>query len=350
MSQSIRVGIIGAGWPAHRHAEGYRAAGGFQLMAVADPRNSRRSALASQFSIPRPCADAKEIIDDEKIDAVSVCVPNDLHASVAVAALKAGKHVLCETPPAQSLGDAKKMAAAAEKSGKTLLYAAQRRFGGAEQAAQQAIAKGYVGDVRHARASWMRTRGTPAGTGWFADKARSGGGALLDLGLPMLDLAWSFLGQPEPRSAFAIISNHLAHGDASPSEVSTDAGQAVESVGFALLRFADGQSLELGASWAINQPPKHQGTVCRVHASEGAIDVYTPGGPMLYRKFDAKGQAKETPLKLPRVIHYEAMMRHFKRCIASGEKPMIGPTQGVTLMRMMDAIYKSGETGKSVQF
>ena len=146
---------------------------------------------------------------------------------------------------------------------------------------------------------------------------------------------------------FAIASTHLSTAAMSADETST--AQGVESVGFAVLRFANGQSLELGAGWAINQPPKHQGTVYRVHASEGAIDVYTPGGPMLYRKFDEKGHAKETPLKLPRVVQHEAMMRHFKRCIAGGEKPVIGPGEGVTLMRMMEGIYRSAEVGKSVQ-
>ncbi len=161
---------------------------------------------------------------------MSICLPNDLHAPTAIAALKAGKHVLCETPPALSLGDAKKMAAAAEKSGKTLLYAAQRRFGGAEQAAQQAIAKDYIGEVRHVRASWMRMRGTPAGTGWYTDKARSGGGALLDLGAPMLDLAWYLMGQPEPQGVFAVASNHLIAGKShTGDDASAETGQGVES-------------------------------------------------------------------------------------------------------------------------
>jgi predicted dehydrogenase len=344
MSQVIRVGIIGAGRPAQRHAEGYHAAGGFQLAAVADPLNSRRTALAAQFSITRMCADAKEVIDDPRIDLVSVCLPNDLHGPVVIAALKAGKHVVCATPPAHTLVDAKKMAAAAEKSGKTLLYAAQRRFGGAEQAAVQAIAKGYIGEVRHVRASWMRTRGTPTGTGWFADKSRSGGGALLDLGLPMLDLGWAMMGQPAPQSVFAVAANHLTPTDAAGAP---DSG--VESVGFALIRFSTGQSLELAASWTINQPSRHQGTVCRVHGKAGAIDLYTPEGPMLSRKFDEKGTARETPLKLPKVIHYAAMMRHLKRCIAGMETPLPGAREGIALMRMMEGIYKSAEAGRSVQ-
>src|SRR5207249_6569407 len=92
---------------------------------------------------------------------------------------------------------------AAAKAGKVVMYAVQRRFGGAEQAAKQAIAKGYAGEVYHARAAWMRTRGIPVGTGWFTDKSKSGGEALIDIGVHMLDLTWYLLGQPTPSAAFA---------------------------------------------------------------------------------------------------------------------------------------------------
>ena len=142
------------------------------------------------------------------------------------------------------------MAAVAAKSGKVLLYAAQRRFGGAEQAAVQALGKGYAGDVYHARASWMRTRGIPTGTGWFTDRAKSGGGAVVDLGVQMLDLAWSLLGQPRPLTAFAV--THHRFRDAAPTGPTYD----VEDAAFALVRFEGGKSLELSASWAINQPPR----------------------------------------------------------------------------------------------
>lgn len=343
MAQGIRVAILGAGWPGVKHAEGYKAAGGFQVAAVADLIPSRRRAMAGQFPGAAELADAHTAIEDKSVDVVSVCLPNHLHAPVVIAALKAGKHVVCETPPALSGVEAKKMAAAAAKAGKVLLYAAQRRFGGAEQAAVQALGKGYAGDVYHARASWMRTRGIPTGTGWFTDRAKSGGGAMIDLGVQMLDLAWSFLGQPRPLTVFAL--SHQRFKDAAPAGPTHD----VEDAGFALVRFEGGKSLELSASWAINQPPRQQGTACRVYGDAGAVEVYTPHGPLLYRNFGPKGDAKETPLKLPKVVHYPAMMRHLKRCISSGEKPVVGPAEGTTLMNLMDAIYRSVESGKSVE-
>lgn len=343
MAQATRVGIAGAGWPGQKHAEGYKAAGGFSVAAIADLIPSRRKALLQQFPAAAELADAQALVTDQTLDVVSVCLPNHLHAPVALAALKAGKHVVCETPPTLLASDARKLAAAAAKAGKVLLYAFQRRFGGAEQAAAQAIEKGYAGDVYHARASWMRTRGVPTGTGWFTDRVKSGGGAMIDLGVQMLDLAWSLLGSPRPISAYAVLHERLkdpaANGRASD----------VEEAGFALVRFEGGKSLELSASWAINQPPRQQGTACRVYGDKGALEVYTPQGPLLYRGFGPKGEAKETPLKQPKVVQYPAMMRHLKRCIQAGERPLVGPAEGATLMAMIDAFYKSAESGRSVE-
>ena len=346
MAQGIRVGVIGAGWPGMKHAEGYRAAGGFQLVAVADLIPARRRALAQQFSMPVEVPEADALLADKTIAAVSVCLPNHLHAPVVIKALKAGKHVVCETPAALDAAEAKRMSAAATKAGKTLLFAAQRRFGGPEQASHQAIAKGYAGDPYHARASWMRTRGIPAGTGnWYTDPARSGGGAMIDTGYQMLDLAWHLMGRPRPLSVFATTSNRMS----SRAEGATAEGatEPVENLVSVLIRLDGGRSIELSTSWAINQAPHQQGTICRVHGDKGAVEVYTPRGPLLYRNFGPKGDAKEVPLKTPKVVHYAAMMRHFKQCIAGGAQPLNGPADAVVLMGVIDAIYKSAASGKS---
>jgi predicted dehydrogenase len=310
-------------------------------VAVADLIPSRRRAGMEHFKGAREYGDAQQLIADKDVDVVSVCLPNHLHLPITLAALKAGKHVVCETPPALNAGEARKIAAAAQKYGKTVLYAMQRRFGGNEQAARQAVDKAYAGNVLHARASWTRTRGVPSGTeGWYADRAKSGGGAMIDLGLHMLDLAWSLLGQPKPLTAFATFPrNGTAGGTAS----------AVEEAGFALLKFEGGKSLELAASWSLNQPPQQQGTACRIYGDKGAIEVYRAGGPALYRSFGANGEAKETVLKLPRLTHHAALMRHLRDCLLGKATPVVGAEQGVVLMQMIDAIYKSAAAGKSVE-
>lgn len=343
MAQGIRVGIVGAGWPGLKHAEGYKLAGGFTVAAVSDLIPARRRKLMDETGATREYGDALDLLKDIQVDAISICLPNAMHFPVAMAALKAGKHVICETPPALNAGEARKLATAATRAGKVLLYGFQRRFGGSEQAARLAIEKGYIGAPYHVRASWMRTRGIPTGTGWYADRAKSGGGAMLDMGIQMLDLAWTLLGQPRPTSAYAVFNQRFR--GALPPQTPYD----VEDAGFALLKFEKDKSLELAVSWAINQPPRDNGTKCQVYAEKGALVVYNPQGPLLYRGFTPAGEAKETPLKTPKVVSYHAMMRHFKECIAGGALPMASANDGVILMQMTDAIYKSAESGRSVE-
>jgi predicted dehydrogenase len=384
LASAIKVAILGAGRPGVRHAEGLKAAGGFDIAAVADLIPQRRKTIMEAFGVKREVADALEVMSDATIDAVSICLPNHLHLPVALAALKAKKHVLCETPPTLNANEARKLLTAAAKHGRTVLFAAQRRFGGAEQAAKQALDKGYAGDLYHARAAWMRTRGIPVGSGeggvgWYFDRSKSGGGVVLDLGVQMLDLAHDLLGRPRPLSVFATSSDRFhpaskadqtapptpipAAADDGPAADGEDSGDesaagetsgaavgpsGVEDTFFALMKFEGGRTLELSSSWAINQPPAQNGTLCRVHGTDGAVDVYTRQGPVLHRRFSQRGESKETPLKTPKVTGYHAMMRHFRECILGKAQPLIGADAGVTLMSMVDAIYKSAATGKAV--
>jgi predicted dehydrogenase len=189
----------------------------------------------------------------------------------------------------------------------------------------------------------MRTRGIPIGTGWFIDKSKSGGGALIDIGVHMLDLAWYLLGQPKPISAYGVVYQKFK------SLVDTKHTFDVDDSAFALIRFENGKSLEVGASWALNQPPQQQGGVVRIFGDAGSVDVYTAEGSTIYRHFTEKGESRSTVLKPPRVVSHAAMMRHFKECIYGQAKPIIGAKEGVMLMQMLDAIYKSSATGKSVE-
>lgn len=343
MAEALKVGIAGAGWPGRAHAGGYQHASGFKVVAVADLIPDRRRQIMTEFGARKEYADAKELVADKEIDVVSVCLPTHLHAPLALAALRAGKHVLCEKPPALSVKEARQMAAAAQKNGRQLLYGVQRRFGGAEQAAHQAIAKGYAGEIYHARVSWMRSRGIPIGTGWFTDKSKSGGGALSDLGIPMLDLAWYLMGQPRPLSVFGVA--HQRFKGLVPPEIKND----VDDSGFALIRFEGGKSLEVASSWALNQPPQQQGTLCRLYGEKGCVDVYTPGGSVIYRGFDARGESNPTALKPPKTVGHVALMRHFRECVLGKAQPIIGPNEGVALMQMLEGIYRSAETGKAVE-
>ena len=344
MADIVRVGIAGGGWPGKAHARGYLGSGGYKLLAVADLIPSRRKEMMEQFRIPKEFATWEELIADPELDAVSLCLPTHLHVDAAVAALRKGKNVVCERPPAISSAQAKRIATAAEKANRHVLYAFQRRFGGPELAAKQAIAKGYAGNVYHARAVWTRTRAVPIGTGWFTEKEKSGGGVLMDLGSAMLDLGWHLLGEPRPTTVMAVTHRRL--GGLVPEAQKFD----VEEAATALVRFENGASLELTATWALNQSPAQNGVVCRVHGTEGAVEVYTSKGAVMHRSFDPTGgKSKETQLKLPKLTGHAAMLRHFRECVLGKATPACGPKQGVLLMQVLEGMYRSAETGKSVQ-
>lgn len=340
LGKALKVGVIGAGWPGAAHAKGYQAAGGYELYAVADLIAQRREQFAAQFAAQRQYANADELLEDKFIDVVSICLPNDLHAPTAIVALKAGKHVVCETPPALSMSELRKMANAAAKAGRVLLFAMQRRFGGCEQAARQAVARKLLGEVYHVRAAWMRTRAVPSGTGWYTIRQRAGGGAFSDLGLHMLDLAWDLLGSPAPVAVMAV-----GHNAINPS---TAGKFDVEEAGSTLLHFAGGGAIDLSASWAMNQPPQQSGAVCRVCGTQGALEVYTAQGAVLYRDFDAQGKCRPIALKGPKMLHHGALMRHLKECIVGKAQPLAGSERAMALMEMLHAIYKSIDSRKSV--
>ena len=203
MAQTTKVGIIGAGWPGRKHAEGYQAAGGFAVVAVADLIPSRAGQLHGPIQSRRgEYADAERADRDKEVDVVSLCLPNHLHLPIALAALKAGKHVVCEMPPALTAAEAKTHRRRRRKGGEdccfTLRSAASaetsRPPGRRSTRATPATSctPGHPGPAPAA---------CPSGTGWYADRAKSGGGAMIDLGLHMLDLAWSLLGQPKPLSS-----------------------------------------------------------------------------------------------------------------------------------------------------
>src|SRR3954463_7966743 len=118
MAETTKVGIIGAGWPGGAHGRGYLESGGFKVVAVADLIPERRKKIMVETGAAREYADARDLLLDKEITAVSICLPNHLHAATTVAALRSGKHVICDTPPAMSASEAKKMSNTAQKAGK----------------------------------------------------------------------------------------------------------------------------------------------------------------------------------------------------------------------------------------
>ena len=189
-----RVGIIGTGGIAIRHAEGYRLAGA-ELAAIADVNPVTLELRQHEWSVPKGYLDYRDLLNDPDIDAVSVCTPNALHAPVTIAAAKAGKHVLCEKPASMDLQQAQAMIDACTEAGVTLQIGHHLRSMATAVRAKEIIDSGRIGRVTYARFRQAHDwGGATTVRPSFGLLANSGGGTLLDNGCHLFDLARFFGG------------------------------------------------------------------------------------------------------------------------------------------------------------
>src|SRR5438093_11752085 len=195
--KKLNLGIIGTGWPGQMHALAIHMGDFANLYACADLDDERRAAFEKEYEPQKSFGDYHELLQDRQVDAAIICLPNFLHFPTSLAALEAGKHVFCEKPPTMNAAEMKVLRDEAEKRGLIYFFGRQFRFTAAVRTARDIITEGRLGKIYRARATWVRSRGIPAGIGlWFTDKERSGGGALIDIGVHALDTAWYLMGTP----------------------------------------------------------------------------------------------------------------------------------------------------------
>ena len=191
-------------------------------------------------------------MEQEKPDIVSICVTNKFHESITIDALRAGCHVFCEKPPALHGDGALRMEQEADKAGKFLTYNLHYRFAPEVQAIRSMIQNGDFGKLYSGKVLAFRRRGIP-GWGTFTNKELQGGGAMMDIGIHMLDAALYLLDYPEPVYAAANCSSLIGRrkgiglmGDWDPSKFS------VEDSMFGYLQFQNGLSLQIESAFALN--------------------------------------------------------------------------------------------------
>ena len=336
MAKKLRVGIIGLGWPGVEHLKGYIASGKAEVVAVCDIDEERRTRIAAEYSVPETYTDYKQMLRKADIDAVSNGLPNFLHAPITIAALNAGKHVLCEKPPAMNAREARRMADTASKKGVVLMYALCMRFAAESQVIKDFADRGDLGRIYYGKCGYVRRRGIPIGKGgWFVDKKRAGGGALIDIGVHALDRCWWLMGCPKPVAVLGSVYQEFKH--VVPKGVHFD----VDDAAFALIKFDNDATLLLEATWALNLPG---GGYCEVAGTKGGARV----SPLtIFGERDGV-QIDITPTP-PQRNGMLGETAHFVECCLAGKRPMMDGEQGVQLMAMLDGIYKSQQTGKAVK-
>ena len=335
--------MVGAGGIAtSAHLPAYRKLADVELVGIADVRRDRADRAAQQFGVARAFADVDEMLTATRPDAVSVCTPNQAHRTAVLAALAAGSHVLCEKPLAAGVTDAAAMAAAAAATGRILTVGQHYRFTAEARVARAMAAAGEVGHVYYGRAQAIRRRGTP-GWGVFHRREHSGGGPLLDIGVHVLDLALYLMDFPAPVEVLGTAGARLV-GRGTANTMGPLPGDAdVEDFAAGLIRFADGAALLLEASWALNVTDEFNRVTLMGDA--GGVEMFP-----LRTNREAHGALLDTsPAWLPPVNAYDAEVAHFVACCRGEAAPLVTLPQALTVMRIIDGVYRSAATGRAVR-
>ena len=347
----IKVGIIGVGSISNEHIQAYMKNPDVEVYAFCDINEEQLKKQAERYGIKRLFSNKEDMLALKELDAVSVCVWNSQHAPCAIAALDAGKHVLCEKPMATSADEARAMKAAADRNGKLLMIGFVRRYGNDCSVLQNFINSGYFGEFYYAKATYLRRNGNPGG--WFGDKSRSGGGPLIDLGVHVIDLTRYLMGNPKPVSVYGATFQKLFNrsnikGEKGYTSVSAGKGDIcdVEDLVTALIRYENGAVLELEASFSLN-----------IKKDEGSIQLFgTRGGakldPELEMYTEINNYMADVSLTVPTALSFDGLFAneidHFVDCIINGTKCKSPAEDGIAIMEILDGVYKSAETGHEV--
>lgn len=248
----IRIGVIGVGQIGRMHLDGYREIPEAEVVALCGRTEANLCRAADEYGVADKYTDYRELLRRSDIDAVDVCLHNRLHAPVAIAALRAGKHVYCEKPIAGSYADGAAMLAAAEETGKMLHIQLGGLFRMPVRAARRLVEGGAVGTIYHCRSVGHRRRGRPYvdgyGTPAFVQKKEAGGGALFDMGVYHITELLYLMDDPTP----AAISGKTYQQTVMHAGRQAASGYDVEELGAGFVRFADGRSMDIFESWAAH--------------------------------------------------------------------------------------------------
>ena len=215
------------------------------------------------------------------------------------------------------------------------MYALVQRFDGSSQRLKQLVKAGELGDIYFGKAAYVRRRGIPIGKeGWFVDRERSGGGALIDIGVHALDCIWWLMNSPRPVEVMGASYAHFGH--LVPDDVKYD----VDDGTFAQIRFENGATIILETTWALNLPGDNYIKIAGTKAG-ATLNPFT-----LYTEKD--GKEVDKPLDAPSINGFDEEVKHFVGCIVDGKTPISSAEQGIMLMQMLDGIYESAEEGRSV--
>ena len=343
----LKIGIIGCGKITQvRHAPEYAESSQCQLVAWYDALPERAKAMAQEFG--GTAYDSVEALLASGVDAVSVCTANADHARVAIAALEAGCHVLCEKPMATTLADCLAMKEAAQASGKRLLIGHNQRLAKAHVEARRLIESGAIGRI----VGFHTMFGHPGPEGWtgqrnswFFDKKRAAFGVMADLGVHKTDLLHYLLGEPIVEVSAMLATVDKTYPDGTPI--------AVDDNALCIYRTQSGAIGQLHVSWT-NYGVEDNST--RIYGTEGVLRLYDdPECSLILEKRDGTVQRFKLDLLTSNKEQTSGgrtstgVIDTFVEAITAGTPSPLDVDEAIKAMRVIFAAEQSAQRGASVR-
>ncbi len=349
--KKLRIAVIGVGNISRVHIESYLKNENVELVAFCDINEKRLKEKGEKYGITKLYTNVTEMCNTEKLDAVSVCTWNCAHAKCSIDALNAGAHVLCEKPMAMNAKEAEEMRDAAKKNGKLLMVGFVRRFGNDMKIVKEFSEDGFFGDFYYAKADYIRRNGCPGG--WFSDKARSGGGPLIDLGVHIIDFVYYVFGRVKPISVYAATFRKLGNRaklKAVKSYVSADKQEEevcdIEDMATALIRFDNGAVLNVETSFSLNTEKEY--SKIQLFGDKGGAKI----DPELTLYGERGGYMTNVTLDTDTALEFDGLfaneINHFVDCLKEAKECISPAEDGIVLMKILDAAYESARTGHEV--
>jgi predicted dehydrogenase len=364
--EKIRIGIVGCGGIYHqKHEPNLKKFGELcEVTAVCDIVEERALDAAKTWNLnkSRVFVDYRKLLELDDVDAVYVLTPNVAHRPITVDAFSAGKHLFCEKPMAHTSEDAQAMIGAWKKSGKKFTIGYQNRFRPEVQMLKKSCDQGELGEIYYAKAHAIRRRAVPT-WGVFPNKALQGGGPLIDIGTHALDLTLWMMNNYEPVSVTgsvfyklgglpdAVEGNMFGPWDPKTYEV--------EDSAFGMIKMKDGAAINLEASWAINMRESREAstTLCGTRAGAEIMSGMSYPKDVLILNRGHNGLLTEENLSgSGNVAYFSGNMsdpgffeaKQWLEAILYNREPLVNPGQALTVTMILDAIYRSSETGKEI--
>lgn len=347
----MKVAVIGCGTIANfAHIPSYLNNPEVEIAYFCDIIKEQAEGAVAKYGCGQAVTDYREILKDPSVTAVSVCTPNNVHASIAIDCMRAGKHVLCEKPAARTYDEALEMQKVQHETGMTLNIGVVNRFNDAVRHIKQHIDAGELGEVYQVYVSFRAHRSIPGLGGAFTTKAIAGGGALIDWGVHYLDIVMYCCGDPAPRTvsgqAFCKLGvdiDNYTYTDMWAGPHTPGGTYDVDDAVTALIR-TQGPVITVNGAWAQNIGVSE--TYIDFLGDKAGIRLNYGGGYTMYTAKDGKLLTINPSFQTSDMFQRE--IDEFVSCIQTGEKLPSHIDTVIITARMMQAIYDSSEAGKEI--